>query len=176
MNTQDDPEYIYLKGEEGHWSILVGVEQFVTRFLPDQYQDWGVMLISRAVSGFGLFVAIYLLFYSLTPSKYRRLKRCPKWPGAAFVAGWWVLTTALLPVILSSLGGYDLTYGSLAGVMIALIFFFVIGLGLVIGAELNAALAETPVPSQEEVEAAVKEEEAEEAEQRIEEQVEEEEQ
>jgi membrane protein len=50
----------------------------------------------------------------------------------------------LLPVVLSSLGGYDLTYGSLAGVMIALIFFFIIGLGVVIGAELNAALAEVP--------------------------------
>ena len=31
-----------------------------------------------------------------------------------------------------------------AGVMIALIFFFVVGLGVVVGAELNAALAETP--------------------------------
>ena len=62
----------------------------------------------------------------------------------AFVTVWWLATTALLPAALSSLGGYDLTYGSLAGVMIALIFFFVIGLGVVIGAELNAALAETP--------------------------------
>ena len=36
------------------------------------------------------------------------------------------------------------TYGSLAGVMITLIFFFLVGLGVVIGAELNAALAEFP--------------------------------
>ena len=40
-------------------------------------------------------------------------------------------------------GGYSLTYGSLAGVMIALLFFFFVGLGVVIGAELNAALAES---------------------------------
>ncbi len=40
------------------------------------------------------------------------------------------------------LGGYDLTYGSLAGVMVVLIFFFMVGLGVVMGAELNAALAE----------------------------------
>ena len=45
---------------------------------------------------------------------------------------------------LSLLGGYDRTYGSLAGVMITLIFFFLVGLGVVIGAELNAALAEFP--------------------------------
>jgi membrane protein len=36
---------------------------------------------------------------------------------------------------------YDLAYGSLAGVMLALIFFYLIGLGLVTGAQLNAALA-----------------------------------
>jgi membrane protein len=39
---------------------------------------------------------------------------------------------------------YDLTYGSLAGAMIALFFFWLVGLGLVTGAELNAALAVTP--------------------------------
>ena len=44
---------------------------------------------------------------------------------------------------LSLFGGYSLTYGSLAGVMVALIFFFIVGLGVVIGAELNAALAES---------------------------------
>ena len=74
-----------------------------------------------------------------------------KWPGPLFVTLWWLATTALLPIVLTSLGGYDLTYGSLAGVIIALFFFFVIGLGVVIGAELNAALAETPEPSHEQV-------------------------
>ena len=38
---------------------------------------------------------------------------------------------------------YDLTYGSLAGSMVTLLFFWLVGLGLVIGAELNAALALT---------------------------------
>jgi membrane protein len=54
---------------------------------------------------------------------------------------WWLGLTALLPVFLSSVSNYDLTYGSLAGVMVALIFFYLIGLGLVTGAQLNAALA-----------------------------------
>ena len=57
------------------------------------------------------------------------------------VTAWWLATVELLPGT-QLLGGYDLTYGSLAGVMIALMFFFVIGLGVVTGAELNAALAE----------------------------------
>src|SRR3546814_17655892 len=81
-----------------------------------------------------------MLFYSLTPSKYRYSK-CPKWHGAMLTTAWWLAVTALLPPILSMLGSYDLTYGSLPGVMIALIFFYLVGLGLVMGAHLNAALA-----------------------------------
>ena len=84
-----------------------------------------------------------LSFYALTPSKYR-YSRNPKWPGAVVTALWWVATTAALPVVLARLGGYDRTYGSLAGVIVALLFFWLVGFGLVIGAQLNAALAETP--------------------------------
>ncbi len=123
--------------------ILTGVEQFLYRAFPFASDAQQLVSLSRLAPGIALFGALYILFYSLTPAKYRKT-RCPKWPGAALVAGWWLGTTALLPWVLSSLGGYDLTYGSLAGVMIALIFFFIIGLGVVIGAELNAALAEVP--------------------------------
>ena len=55
-----------------------------------------------------------------------------------------VAVTTLLPIVLRSFFTYNLTYGSLAGIMIALFFFWLVGLGVVIGAELNAALAETP--------------------------------
>ena len=95
----------------------------------------------RLVPGATLFFTFYALFYALTPSRYRK-HDCRKWPGALFITAWWLATVELLPDTLSLLGGYSLTYGSLAGVMIVLIFFFIIGLGVVTGAELNAALAE----------------------------------
>jgi membrane protein len=123
--------------------IIVGIAEFIARVLPLSADLAQLVSLSRLAPGVALFVALYLLFYSLTPSKYRYSK-CPKWPAALLTAAWWVAVTALLPVILSRLGSYDLTYGSLAGVMIALIFFFFIGLGLVMGAHLNAALAEDP--------------------------------
>src|SRR3546814_17846577 len=56
----------------------------------------------------------------------------------------WMATTALRPKVLGLLGCYSLAYGVLACVIIVLLFFFIVGLGLVVGAELNAALAETP--------------------------------
>src|SRR3954470_18507297 len=98
--------------------------------------------LSRLVPGVTLFFTFYALFYALTPSRYRK-RGCRKWPGALFITAWWLATVEVLPSALSLFGGYSRTYGSLAGVMIALIFFFVVGLGVVIGAELNAALAET---------------------------------
>ena len=96
----------------------------------------------RLVPAITLFVTFYGLFFALTPSRYRR-HGCRKWPGALFITAWWLATVELLPSALGLLGGYSTTYGSLAGVMIALLFFFVVGLGVVIGAELNAALAES---------------------------------
>ena len=123
--------------------VLVAIEQFIYRLLPFASDTANTVSLSRIFPAIALFVALYMLFYSLTPSKYR-YSRNPKWPGAVLTAAWWLAVTALLPPVLSHLGSYDLTYGSLAGVMIALIFFFLVGLGLVMGAHLNAALAEDP--------------------------------
>lgn len=120
---------------------LIAVEEFIHRIIPFATGAATVVSVTRIAPAVALFVALYTLFYSLTPREYRE-SSCPKWPGAAFTAGWWLSVTAVLPMILANLSSYDLTYGSLAGVMIALIFFFLVGLGLVVGAQLNAALAE----------------------------------
>lgn len=121
--------------------MLVAVEQFIVKLMPGAGGAATIVSVTRIAPAVALFAALYFVFYSLTPRRYRDSK-CPKWPGAAFTAGWWLLVTAALPRVLSSLTNYDLTYGSLAGVMIALIFFFLVGLGLVVGAQINAALAE----------------------------------
>ena len=120
---------------------LVAAEQFIVRAMPFARDAATIVSVSRLAPGAALFGALYMLFYSLTPPQYRD-SRAPKWPGAVLTAVWWLGVTALLPSILARLTNYDLTYGSLAGVMIALIFFFLVGLGLVVGAQLNAALAE----------------------------------
>jgi membrane protein len=126
--------------------LLTAAEQFVYRLLPFA-QDWvGLIGLSRLVPGAIMFGALYMLFYSVTPSKYR-YSSCRKWPGALFTTLWWVSMTALLPFALGQLGGYDLTYGSLAGVVVMLLFFYLIGLGMVFGAHFNAALAEPPEPA-----------------------------
>ena len=122
--------------------VLIGTAQeIISAYLPWLNDIIDQLAISRIIPAFGLFGSIYLLFLTLTPVAYRG-KAFPKWPGALLVTVWWVSVTAALPPVLRNFFVYDLTYGSLAGIMIALLFFYIVGLGMVAGAELNAALAE----------------------------------
>ncbi|BBC71401.1 conserved hypothetical protein [Altererythrobacter sp. B11] len=131
--------------------VLIGAAQeFISIWLPELESALGELSLSRVIPAFGLFGSIYLLFYTLTPAAYRN-RRYPKWPGALLVTGWWVLVTIWLPPVLRTMFSYNLTYGSLAGIMITLFFFWLVGLGMVMGAELNAALAETPEEEQDRV-------------------------
>jgi membrane protein len=124
---------------------LTAAEQFVYRVLPFAQEVGGWIGLSRLVPAGMMFGALYILFYTLTPARYR-FSRAPKWPGALFTTAWWLGTTLLLPVVLGWLGNYNRTYGSLAGVVVMLFFFWLVGFGMVIGAHVNAALAESPFP------------------------------
>jgi membrane protein len=120
--------------------LVIAAEDVVYRYIPAaetaaSYFAWG-----RIVPFVILFAAIYTIYRGLTPRQYRA-KDFPKWPGAVLVSVWWLGCATVLPWFVSSMANYDLTYGSLAGVMVALIFFYLIGLGMVTGAQLNAALA-----------------------------------
>jgi len=126
--------------------MLTGVEQVVYRVLPLSKELQPIFNLSRIGPLLMLIAALYAMFATLTPGKYRALP-CPKWPGALFTACWWMAVTLLLPIVIGAFGGYGKTYGSLAGVIVTLLFFWLVGLGLVFGAHLNAALAEAPETS-----------------------------
>lgn len=122
--------------------VAIGTaQQVIDARLPQLAEAIGTLRLSRIVPALGLFGSLYMLLYTLTPEEYRK-RRYPKWPGALFTALWWLGVSTAMPAVLRGFMTYDLTYGSLAGIMVALFFFWLVGLGLVIGAELNAALAE----------------------------------
>lgn len=124
--------------------VAIGAAQQVIEVWFPRAADWiDTLGTSRLLPAAVIYCAIYLLFFTLTPSAYRA-RRYPKWPGAVVVTLWWAAVSAALPAVIHRFFTYDLTYGSLAGVMISLFFFWLVGLGTVVGAELNAALAESP--------------------------------
>lgn len=120
--------------------LVTGAEQFVYNYLPWAQNVARLLSFGRFIPFLVLFAALYILFRTITPRRYRGPGN-PKWPGAVLVSAWWLASTMILPLFLANATNYDLTYGSLAGAIIALIFFYLIGLGMVTGAHLNAALA-----------------------------------
>lgn len=124
--------------------VAIGaVEEAIDAWAPQLADALDGLVYSRAVPALAVYFSIFMLFITLTPPAYRG-RFYPKWPGALLVSVWWVGVTLAFPPLLRSLFSYSLTYGGLAGIMIALFFFWLVGLGVVAGAELNAALARTP--------------------------------
>jgi membrane protein len=110
--------------------VAIGAAQEVIAAWMPQFGAWvDGLAASRFLPTLVLFGALWLLFLSLTPAPIAN--RYPKWPGALFVCLWWLGVSILLPKLLASVFSYDLTYGSLAGVMIALFFFWLVGIGMV---------------------------------------------
>ncbi len=122
--------------------FMTAAEELLVRYVPaaDRVVDW--LASSRIVPVGLMLISTHAMFWALTPTHYRG-RHYPKWPGALLTTIWWYGVLTTLPRILDLLGGYDLTYGSLAGAMIALVFFWFVGFGLVVAAHLNAALANT---------------------------------
>lgn len=61
-------------------------------------------------------------------------------PGVAATTALWLLAASLFSIYVAELGSYSATYGSLGGVIITLVFFYVSAVLFIFGAELNAAL------------------------------------
>jgi membrane protein len=67
--------------------------------------------------------------------------------SVVFTVGW-LLATALLGLYVSNFSNYGATYGSLAGVIVMMLWFYVTAAMLLIGAEVTAAIAREWTPEQ----------------------------
>lgn len=98
-----------------------------------------ISLVSYVIGPLVLLAGVYILYLSLTP---RRAEKPYHLPGTLFTALVLLLTARGFSVYLKYADNYDVTYGSLAGVMIAQVFFYIIANGFILGANINAAYAE----------------------------------
>lgn len=121
----------------------------ITSLFPDFVSDgintlWRYLslLVSPAI----LTLGIYLMFLALTP---RKVKKAYRLPGTLVSVTVLVATAKGLSVYLKYAGNYDVTYGSLAGVVVLQLFCFIVSVGFVLGAELNAAYTFVDRPTEE---------------------------
>src|SRR4051812_17429313 len=65
----------------------------------------------------------------------------PTWavlPGALLTLGLWLVGASLFSLYLGTIADYSVVYGSLGGVVITLLFFYLTGILFILGAEYNA--------------------------------------
>jgi membrane protein len=62
------------------------------------------------------------------------------WPGVLASVLIWSMAATGMSVYLAYAPSYAVTYGTLAGVIVTLLFFYLTGVALIFGAEVNAAI------------------------------------
>jgi membrane protein len=100
---------------------------------------WNVVKWPVMVVLLGLMIAV--LYYSTPNVKLRGFKWVSPGAGVAILVA--VLASALFVFYVSNFGSYNKTYGTLAGVVIFLIWFWLINLSLLFGIELDAEMERT---------------------------------
>ena len=110
-----------------------------TSLFPDAVSS-GIIIVweyvSLLFSPLVLTLGLYAMYAALTP---RKVVSPVRLPGTIFSLVVLLATARGLSVYLKYAGNYDVTYGSLAGVVVMQLFCFLVSVGFVLGAELNAA-------------------------------------
>jgi membrane protein len=96
---------------------------------------WDVL---RYPVGLVLILAAIGLVFKAAPDA----KQHWKWlaPGVLLSAALWILASLGFRLYVSNFGSYQDTYGAIGGVMVMMLWFYLFGLSLLIGAELNSEI------------------------------------
>lgn len=110
---------------------------------PEVDEIW--RLLRYLISPLALFVALWGMYLALSPAR-KHMDSLYKAPGALLALVVWLATATGFSTYLKYADNLDITYGGLAGVLVAQIFFFVVSMGFVLGAELNAVYSQETGP------------------------------
>ncbi len=83
-----------------------------------------------------MLVFLFILHYALPAHR----PKGPLTPGVLVTAALWIALASLFSIYFQYVPSYSVTYGTLAGVIVCLLFFYLSGAIFIFGAEINAAL------------------------------------
>ena len=99
--------------------------------------------IAVRVCSFGLLLGFVVLGLALL-YRYGPSRAEAKWrwitPGSLLASGLWLAASLAFSFYVSNFGSYDAAYGTLGGVVVALLWFYISAYAVTLGAELNAEL------------------------------------
>lgn len=107
------------------------------RWLPP-LEQWAVFWnLLRYVFALGLMFILLSSMYYFLPNIHHQWRGV--WPGALIATLLWTLLASLFSFYLAHAGNYSITYGSLSGIIIVLLFLKASAIIFLIGAEINHA-------------------------------------
>ena len=120
--------------------VVVVAGPFIWAFLEDlvhvpAFWAWAYTVV-RYLLALLLLYGVIALLYQWLPN--RRLRGHEILPGAAVTVIAWLITASLFSLYLQNLGRFSVTYGSLGGIVVTLMFFYLSAAIFIFGAELNA--------------------------------------
>jgi membrane protein len=137
---------ISLIGRAGHFSPLI------EKYLPLIDDNAAIWHVGRYVVGLLLLTGALVLSHRWLPN--RRLAWRDIIPGAAFTTILWIVSATAFSYYLGKFAHYGATYGSLGGVIVTLLFFYLTAVVFILGGEVNATVwhrrypAETESPAE----------------------------
>jgi len=96
--------------------------------------------LMRYLFGGVIFVSFLLFLHRVLPRHSYRIKKL--WVGVLVSTVIWIVAATGFSIYLGYTPTYTSTYGTLAGVIITLVFLYITGMAIIYGAEVNAVLAE----------------------------------
>ncbi|WP_070121314.1 YihY/virulence factor BrkB family protein [Bacillus marinisedimentorum] len=112
------------------------IMDLVKSIMPMPNQMEIVFSVLRWVVAIIVMAAILTALYRFAPNKHFKIKHVI--PGAIIATVLWQLVSLGFSFYVSNFGSYSETYGSLGGVIVLMLWFFLTGLVLVLGGEINA--------------------------------------
>jgi membrane protein len=126
------------------WEAAMAIAPFL-------FELQGIFNIVRYVVGsLALLLVIWCLYRLLPNVKQRWINALP---GAIFATASWLFVATVYSMYLTNVTNYSVTYGSLGGIIGALMFFFFTAIIFIYGAELNFVLMEMSEDSEKPTEA-----------------------
>lgn len=115
---------------------MIGVYLFSFFGLSDGFLSmWNTL---RWVISSIVFFIVLVVLYRLAPSKRVYFKHV--YVGAIFATVFWQLASLAFSYYVTTMGNYSATYGSLGGVIILMIWFYLSGIIIITGGEINALI------------------------------------
>lgn len=113
------------------FSLINGGESFKT--------IWPVLRIVIAVA---FMIIGFSLLYKYGPSfpKESKVSFKDTLPGSIFVSVGWIIASTLFAFYVNNFGKYSVTYGSLGGIIVFLIWLYISSIIIVLGGEVNATI------------------------------------